>query len=170
MIVASVGCTGSVEGQAAAPALTAALAAASLIGAFALLVVPEAAALAALARLPVAVLLLDGIGGLLIYAGIGAGGYVSVVAAVLGALVAAEITIRALATLFVPFPPLADAQPVARSVLAGALARRRPQPVVAAVRDWFGMDLSRSWAIAFVRAAAPPRRRCWRCWCCSAGG
>ena len=146
----------------------AAAAAASLIGAFALLVVerhlvatdpgllPEAPGLAALARLPVAVLLSCGIGGLLLYGGIGAGGYGGRIAALLDVLVATEITVRALATLFVPFPPLLEARPATVSVLAAALVLRRPRPVAATLRDWFGLDLSRSWAIAFMRAALAP--------------
>ncbi len=149
-------------------AVTAAVAIASLIGAFGMLVVerhlaatdpegaPEAPGLAMLSRLPVAVLLFDGVGGLLLYGGLGAGVYAALLAAALCALVSAEIAVRALATLFVPFPPLSEARSVARSVLAGALVLRRPRPVAATVRDWFGIDLSRSWAIAFVRAAAAP--------------
>ncbi len=170
-LAAAIACTGrgiGPGGDAATPALTAGLAVASLIGAFGLLVVerhlaatapdvaPDAPGLAMLSRLPVAVLLLDGVGGLLLYGGVAAGAYAGLLAAALCVLVAAEITIRALATLFVPFPPLSEARPVARSVLAGALVLRRPRPVAATVRDWFGIDLSRSWAIAFVRAAAAP--------------
>ena len=170
MLAAAIACTGragGVDEDMPTPGVTAALAVASLIGAFALLVVerhlaamdpegaPEAPGLAMLSRLPVAVLLLDGVGGLLLYGGLGAGAYAALLAAALCALVSAEITVRALATLFVPFPPLSEARSVARSALAGALVLRRPRPV-ATVRDWFGIDLSRSWAIAFVRAAAAP--------------
>ena len=147
---------------------TAILAASALFGAFLLLVVerqlaaldprllPEAPGLAALARVPVAVLLLCGLGCLLLYAGIPYGAYAGRTAAILCLLVAAEMTLRALATLFVPFPPMLEARAVATSLLAGALVLRRPRPMAATVRDWFGIDLSRSWAIAFVRAALAP--------------
>ncbi len=166
--IAGTGRAGGVDDTTLTPGVAAALAVASLIGAFALLVVerhlaatdpegaPEAPGLAMLSRLPVAVLLLDGVGGLLLYGGLGTGAYAALLAAALCVLVSAEITVRALATLFVPFPPLSEARSVARSMLAGALVLRRPRPVAATVRDWFGIDLSRSWAIAFVRAAAAP--------------
>ncbi len=150
------------------PGTPAILAAAALIGAFVLLVLerhlaafdalalPEAPAIAALVRVPIAVFLFCGIGCLLLYAGIGAGAYAGRLSAVLCLLVSIEMTVRAAATLFVPFPPIADARAVAVSAIAQALVLRRPRPVAATVRDLFGIDLSRSWALAFVRAALAP--------------
>ncbi len=156
----------------AAPGTTAACAAALLALAFALLVLerhlaaadpladPEAPGLAALVRVPLAAALCCGVGCLLLYAGIGAGSYAGRVSAILCLLVATEMTLRACATLFVPFPPITEARAVATSVLAAALGLplglHRPRRVAAAVRDLFGIDLSRSWAIAFVRAALAP--------------
>lgn len=152
----------------AAPGTTGILAAASLVVAFLLLVIerhlatfnprllPEASVLAALVRLPIAVLLLCGLGCLLLYGGITRGAYAGRIAAILCLAVSAEMTLRALATLFIPFPPTLEARPTATSLLAGALVLRRPRPVAATVRDWLGIDLTRSWAIAFVRAAFAP--------------
>ncbi len=152
----------------AAAGTSAACAAALLAVAFALLVLerhlaaadpladPEAPGLAALVRVPLAAALCCGVGCLLLYAGIDAGSYAGRAAAILCLLMAAEMTLRACATLFVPFPPITEARAVATSVLAAALGLHRPRRVTAAVRDLFGIDLSRSWAIAFMRAALAP--------------
>jgi regulator of protease activity HflC (stomatin/prohibitin superfamily) len=117
---------------------------------------PEAPALAALVRVPIAVSLICGIGCLLLFAGVGAGAYAGRLAALLCLAAAGEQAVRALATLFVPFPPMAEARLTVISAAAGALVLRRPQPVTATMRDLFGIDLSRSWALAFMRAAFLP--------------
>lgn len=117
---------------------------------------PEARVLATLLRVPVAVAVTCGLGCLLVYAGVSAGAYAARAVAVLCLLVSAEVGVRASLTLFVPFPPLAEARMSARSAVAAALVPRRPPPVSATVRDVFGIDLSRSWAPAFVRAAFLP--------------
>ncbi len=166
-VAAAVAC-GQDSTWALPPTATAACAAACLAAAFALLVlerhlaaadpleVPDAPGLAALVRVPLAVAACCGVGCLLLYAGFGSGAWVSRISAIPCLLVAVEMTARALATLFVPFPPISEARPVVTSVLAGALVLRRPRRMARSVRDLFGIDLSRSWAIAFVRAALAP--------------
>ncbi len=150
------------------PQATAIAVCALLVAAFALLVferhlastdaadLPEAPAIAALTRVPIAVAMICGLGCLLLYVGVGAGVYAGRASAVLCLAVAGEMTLRALSALFVPFPPAEDARMVTVSAIAGALVLRRPPPMTTAVRDLFGIDLSRSWALAFVRAAALP--------------
>ena len=148
---------------------TAAIAAASLLtAAFGLLVaerhlagtdgaeLPQARELAAVLRVPIAAALACGLGCLLLFVGITWGAYAGRVASVLCAATAAEQVVRSLATLFVPFPPWQEARLTAKSALAGALVLRRPQPVTATMRDLFGIDLSRSWALAYMRAAFLP--------------
>ncbi len=137
-----------------------------LVGSFALLVVerhlaalapvvlPEAPVLACLIRVPIAVSALCGVGCLMLGAGIGLGRHAGPASAILCLPVAAEIVIRALATMFVPFPPPDEARMTVRSAIAGAIALRRPPPD--AMRDLFGIDLSYSCALAFVRAALVP--------------
>ena len=66
------------------------------------------------------------------------------------------MTARAASMLFVPHPPLAAARMIVASTLAAALLPRRPRSAATAMRDWLGLDLSRSWALAFMRAAAAP--------------
>lgn len=117
---------------------------------------PEAPSLSALLRLPIAVLLVCGLGCMLLYAGVRAGALAGRFSCVLSLVVATELLIRAGATLFVPFPPISEARGVAVSVIAGALRLRQPPAIGATVRNWFGIDLSRSWALAFMRGAAAP--------------
>ena len=122
---------------------------------------PEARSLASLLRVPIAVSMLCGVGCLLTYAGVALGGvpigaYAGRVSAVLCLLVSGEMVARAVSTLFVPFPPAAEARMSTRSTIAGALVLKRPPPAASTIRDVFGIDLSRSWALAFMRAAFLP--------------
>lgn len=78
------------------------------------------------------------------------------VAAVAGA-VAAELTLRAVARCFLP-PPQPDA---ARAATDSLLARLMAPgasgwSVAVPVREQFGIDFARSWALAYVRSALPP--------------
>ena len=73
--------------------------------------------------------------------------------------VALEMIGRSAALLFIPFPPAEARRSAADSRLAGALLRLKwpsIREVNTAVRRQFGVDLSRSWALAFVRKAAAP--------------
>ncbi len=77
---------------------------------------------------------------------------------VLVLLVAAELAVRALAMLFLPFAAAEHAQSVARSALARLIQPRLPGPAAigGAMEAQFGIDLTRSWALGFVWQAAPP--------------
>jgi regulator of protease activity HflC (stomatin/prohibitin superfamily) len=78
--------------------------------------------------------------------------------AILVVAVALEVMVRSLAVAFVPFAPLAERRSVADSSLAGFLRFSAPsfQAFNTAVRQQFGIDLSRSWALAFVQRAMLP--------------
>lgn len=73
------------------------------------------------------------------------------------AIVAAEFVLRMGVQLFVPLPPLAT-RDFATSTFAGAISPTVPSfgEMNVAVRRQFGIDLSRSWAIAYARRAAIP--------------
>ena len=73
--------------------------------------------------------------------------------------IAAELALRAAVMLFIPFAPLDERRAVADSMLAGAVLRLRwpaPGKMRLGVRRHLGIDLSRSWALAFVLRAALP--------------
>jgi hypothetical protein len=76
-------------------------------------------------------------------------------------LVSAELAFRGFATLFVPLAPLPERRPVADSSIAGLLRLGIPRfnSLNATVQRRFGIDLSRSWALAFVGRALPPPSR-----------
>lgn len=78
--------------------------------------------------------------------------------AVFLAAVGIEMALRGLAQWFLPPPPAAEARAPINSVAAGLLRPQRfaPQGAAAAIRDNFGIDFSRSWALSFLRAAAAP--------------
>lgn len=77
---------------------------------------------------------------------------------VLTSLVALEIVLRSIGCIFLPPPPLAERRSSAASSLAGLLAPRLPRPgaISAGVQRQFGIDLSRSWALAFLTRAFVP--------------
>jgi regulator of protease activity HflC (stomatin/prohibitin superfamily) len=79
------------------------------------------------------------------------------IALVIG-IVALEIVLRAAAMLFVPFAPIETRRAVADSSVASLLRLTPPSlsSVGGAVKRQFGIDLSRSWALAFVRQATFP--------------
>jgi regulator of protease activity HflC (stomatin/prohibitin superfamily) len=73
-------------------------------------------------------------------------------------LICAELTLRVLATWFLPPPDHATARATIVSFLAG-LARGQslsPAAMTSTVRTQFGLDFSRSWALRFMRSAAAP--------------
>jgi regulator of protease activity HflC (stomatin/prohibitin superfamily) len=80
------------------------------------------------------------------------------VIAILIAIIAIELIVRSLAVAFVPFAPIELRRAVADSSLAGLLRFSLPsfQAFNTAVRQQLGIDLSRSWALAFVRRASIP--------------
>ena len=78
--------------------------------------------------------------------------------AILVVVVALELMVRGLAVAFVPFAPIEQRRSVADSSIAGFLRFSAPslQALNTAVRQQFGIDLSRSWALAFVQRALFP--------------
>jgi regulator of protease activity HflC (stomatin/prohibitin superfamily) len=77
--------------------------------------------------------------------------------AVLLLAVAAEILLRSTTSLFLPTPLSGERGPV-DSTIAGLIALRRPSfsATNAVLEKLTGIDLSRSWALAFLRRAALP--------------
>lgn len=70
-------------------------------------------------------------------------------------LVALELTLRALARLFLPPPLPADARAVADSVLV-TLLTGGPRAPATLLRTHFGLDFARSWALSFLSSAVLP--------------
>jgi regulator of protease activity HflC (stomatin/prohibitin superfamily) len=72
--------------------------------------------------------------------------------------VAIELIVRSLLVAFIPFAPIEQRRSVADSSLAGFLRFSVPsfQAFNTAVSQQFGIDLSRSWALAFVQRAMLP--------------
>jgi regulator of protease activity HflC (stomatin/prohibitin superfamily) len=71
--------------------------------------------------------------------------------------VSAELALRAMGRCFLPPPAPQAARAASESLLARIVAEGVSQRGFAApVRRHFGIDFSRSWALAFIRAAIPP--------------
>jgi regulator of protease activity HflC (stomatin/prohibitin superfamily) len=73
-------------------------------------------------------------------------------------LVAGELALRAVAVWFQPPPPPEAARAAIGSLLAALLQPRalRPAEMARRMREQLGIDITRSWAAGFVRAALPP--------------
>lgn len=73
-------------------------------------------------------------------------------------VVAIEIMLRSMACVFLPMPPVGERRSPAASAIARLIAPRWPRlaDLSAGIRQQFGIDLSRSWAMAFVLRASPP--------------
>jgi regulator of protease activity HflC (stomatin/prohibitin superfamily) len=119
---------------------------------------PDAPQLDRLLRVPLTVCLGLGIASVLRALGFSWAIYVERGLAILTAAVALEIVVRALAVAFVPFAPIERCNSVADSSIAGFLRFSAPsfQAFSTAVRQQFGIDLSRSWALAFMQRAIVP--------------
>jgi regulator of protease activity HflC (stomatin/prohibitin superfamily) len=119
---------------------------------------PDAPQLDRLLRVPLTVCLGLGIASVLRALGFNWAIYVERGLAILTAAVALEIVLRALAVAFVPFAPIERRISVADSSIAGFLRFSAPsfQAFSTAVRQQFGIDLSRSWALAFMQRAIVP--------------
>ena len=78
--------------------------------------------------------------------------------ALLIVLVALELILRGAAFAFIPFAPLEQSRSVADSSIAGLLRLAVPNfhAFNSAVQRQFGIDLSRSWALAFIQRAMIP--------------
>ncbi|HUB90535.1 MAG TPA: protease modulator HflK [Dyella sp.] len=73
-------------------------------------------------------------------------------------VVAIEIMLRSVARIFLPMPPVEERRTSAASAIARLLALRWPRlaDLGAGIQQQFGIDLSRSWAMAFVARASLP--------------
>ena len=77
-------------------------------------------------------------------------------ALIVGALlICAELAVRALARLFLP-PPLPEAAKAATDSIIAALVTGGPRAPAQLIRTHLGLDFARSWALAYIRAAAAP--------------
>jgi regulator of protease activity HflC (stomatin/prohibitin superfamily) len=118
-------------------------------------VLPDAPRVERLLRVPLASLLAIGIANLLLSVGFEWPLYAEKAVAILLGLVALELVLRCLVIAFVPFD---GSRSLADSSIAGLLRLTPPsvQSVGRAMKRQFGIDLSRSWALAFMRRAALP--------------
>ena len=146
------------------------LAGALLVAAFPLLVLerwfagtsdqllPDAPRLERLSRVPLTACLGLGISMTLISLGFGWPIWIERATGLMIGLVALELILRSLAMVFVPFAPIERLTTVADSTVAGLLRFALPdfRAFSASVRQQFGIDLSRSWALAFIRQATLP--------------
>ncbi len=119
---------------------------------------PDAPQLDRLLRIPLTVCLGLGIASVLRFLGFTWAIRIEQGLAILVVVVALELVVRSLAVAFVPFAPITQRRTVADSSIAGFLRFALPsfQAFNTAVRQQFGIDLSRSWALAFVQRAMLP--------------
>jgi regulator of protease activity HflC (stomatin/prohibitin superfamily) len=119
---------------------------------------PEAERLAALLRIPASTLLL--LAALAGATGFGftAGRWAALLLGVLLMAVAGELALRAVSVWFLPLPAPEAARAAIGSLLAALLQPRtlRPAEMARRMRAQLGIDITRSWAVGFVRAAMPP--------------
>jgi len=119
---------------------------------------PDAPQLDRLLRVPLTVCLGLGIAAVLRSLGFTWAIRIEQALAILVAAVGLELTVRSLAVAFLPFAPIEQRRTVADSSIAGFLRFALPsfQAFNATVRQQFGIDLSRSWALGFVQRAMLP--------------
>jgi len=119
---------------------------------------PEAPQVDRLLRVPLFTSLALGIASIIRSLGFDWAPRVDQVIAILIAVIAIELIVRTLVVAFIPFAPIEQRRSVADSSLAGLLRFSLPnfQAFNTAVRQQLGIDLSRSWALAFVRRASLP--------------
>ncbi|HUN98694.1 MAG TPA: SPFH domain-containing protein [Bradyrhizobium sp.] len=119
---------------------------------------PEAPQLERLLRVPLTACLGLGISMVLVSLGFGWGFWIERATALLIFVTALELILRSLAMCFIPFAPIERLRTVADSSVAGLLRFTAPnfQAFNVAVRQQFGIDLSRSWALAFIQRASLP--------------
>jgi hypothetical protein len=119
---------------------------------------PDAPQLDRLLRIPLTVCLGLGIAAVLRSLGFTWAIRIEQALAILVVAVGVELMVRGLAVAFLPFAPIARRCSVADSSIAGFLRFSLPsfQALNTAVRQQFGIDLSRSWALAFVQRALLP--------------
>jgi regulator of protease activity HflC (stomatin/prohibitin superfamily) len=118
----------------------------------------DAPALDRLLRVPLASCLLLGV--MMCFASLGFG-WPSGIETIWGFVlfvVALEVLLRCAATLYAPFAPLHERRGVGDSLIAGffRLENASPASIPATIERHFGIDLSRSWALAYLRQMAVP--------------
>ncbi len=118
---------------------------------------PDAPLLARLTRLPLFAFVAIGSTMILRSADFAFATWIELAVMAVVALVAVELTLRAAATFFVPFAPLDQRKAVPDSFVAGLLGAGSGSLVRfnAAVKNQFGIDLSRSQALSFLWRALP---------------
>ncbi|HEY4174848.1 MAG TPA: SPFH domain-containing protein [Rhodopila sp.] len=119
---------------------------------------PESVRLAALLRIPAFTLLL--LAARAAAAGFGwtLGAWPAHLLALLLTAVTAELALRAISVWFLPLPAPESARAAIGSVLASLLqpGALRPTAMAQQMRARLGIDVTQSWAVAYVRAALPP--------------
>ena len=120
---------------------------------------PEAAHVAKLLRLPItAAIWLAAVAALRIF-GFDWAVRLEQVIGVLIFAIALEVFVRSVAMLFLPYAALGERRATAESKIASALLRLAVpslKKINVAVRSQLGIDLSRSWALAFIQRAVIP--------------
>jgi regulator of protease activity HflC (stomatin/prohibitin superfamily) len=120
---------------------------------------PEAPQLNRLLRVPLTTCLTLAAANILISVGFAWAVFLERAVAVLIALVALEIGVRCATIIFIPFAPIESRASLADSSLSGAVLRLglpNLRVINLVVRRQLGIDLSRSWALAFIQRAALP--------------
>lgn len=119
---------------------------------------PEGAGLARVLRLLLWVLVIAGAGEVARSLGAGVVVWALWFIAGLTMAVAAEVVLRVFAAPFLPAAAVAEARGLVDSAIAGLVLPRLGAGVAggAEIKERFGIDLSQSWALTFVRAASPP--------------
>ena len=119
---------------------------------------PDAPQIERLLRVPLAAFTVLGITSVLLSLGFEWPVLVEQALAIIIAATALELVLRGLAMLFVPFAPIDRRRSTADSTIASLLRLTPPtlSAMSGAVKRQFGVDLSRSWALAFVRRALLP--------------
>jgi regulator of protease activity HflC (stomatin/prohibitin superfamily) len=119
---------------------------------------PESPQLDRLLRLPLASCVGLAIAFFLRSAGFGLAAQLERLIGIVILAVALELILRSAVTLFIPFEPIESRRAVANSSIASLLRLTPPnfRALNLNVRKQFGIDLSRSWALAFIQRAALP--------------
>jgi len=120
---------------------------------------PESPQIERLIRVPLAACIGIAIAMILLSAGFSWAVEIERVTAIIVLLVALELILRSVVTLFMPQQAIMQRRAISDSSLAGFVLRLTPPSIRTlniAVRRQFGVDLSRSWALAFVQRAALP--------------
>ncbi len=119
---------------------------------------PEAPQLKGLLRVPLASFVGIGVATVLTSLGFRWPVWIEQGLAILIFAVAVELVLRGAATLFLPFPAIENVRSTANSTIARLIRLGRPSfsSVAGTIEKQFGIDLSRSWALQFIRGAAFP--------------